>query len=165
MKEPKTGFVLFSAILAIVCGFWLFSLRKDMAPDFDARQAAMEYGETVTGTASYVKHKGIMNWGVRYADLCYEVEGKTYHCENRFAQNFRKLPGEADYEGRYPVVIHYNDKHPEIGVIECAQKGWKMAKFSLLFCAIFLWINGAIMLIYSLSELKDDYVRMKLRRF
>lgn len=165
MKQPKISVIIITFIATLACAFWLCSARSELVPAFDARQEVLESGATVTGTASYVKHKGLMNWGVRYAELEYAVDGKTYHSEVRFAQNYRKLPGEADAQGRYPVVIHYDENEPESAAIECAQKGWKMARFSLLFIIILLFLYAALMLLGLVVLGKEKYVPYKMSRF
>ena len=161
----KTFFTAVGLALCIACAIWLRSMRFELVPSFDARQVAMEYGDTVIGTARYVKHEGFTNMGVRYAVLEYEVEGKGYQSEVRFAQNFRKLPGEEDAAGRHPVVIHYDVKDPENAAIECAQKGWKLAKISLLAMEILLWLNAAIVAIGLVVIVKDELVPHIVNRY
>jgi len=163
MKKLIT--TVFMLIIAAACALWVQSIRNELVPGFDARQEVMESGETVTGSATYVKHSGLMNWGVKYAELEYEVDGKLYHSEVRFAQNFRKLPGEEDSQGRHPVVIHYDEDEPETAAIECAQKGWKLARFSLLMIIILLWLNCGILTLATVGLVKEELIDGIARRY
>lgn len=142
-REKKT--VAF--LMALVClglGIWVMCLRQRFVTEFDARQEILEKGSTTMGRACYVKHTGFMNIGVRYALVKYPVDGESYECELRFAQNYQKLPHDVDPQGEHIVLVSYDAANPGRAAIACAQKGWKLAKASLLILTLLLWSYALI---------------------
>ena len=160
-RTAVKAFIMFA--LTVAMGVWLLSMRKDMIEYFEPRQELLESGEVVQAKARIFHKEGVLNIGVRYIEIVFEKDGEEHHGEARMAQNFRGLSGEEDEYGWHQVRA-YCDAEGELVTIDRAQKGWKLAKFSMVALPVILFLNAAILFLGFLSVLAGNAAAEERRR-
>lgn len=148
------AFIMF--VLAVTMGVWFLSMRKDLIEYFDPRQELLESGEAVQAKARVFRKEGLMNFGVKYVEIVWEKDGEEHVGEARMAQNFRKLPGEEDGNGWHPVRAYCDPEGSGLVTIDRAQKGWKLAKLSLLILSLFFLADSALLFLGFLAALAEN---------
>ena len=161
-RTALKAFILFA--LTVTMGVWILSLRKDLIEYFEPRQELLERGEAVQGRARIFHKEGLLNLGVRYIEIVYEKDGEEHTGEARMAQNFRKLPGEESENGWHQVRAYCDPDGGELVTIDRAQKGWKLAKFSMIALPVFLFLYSAVIFLGFLAILAGNAAEEERRR-